>query len=70
MIGKHNVSKTDPVSEKLCFQYLEFRTMDKAQKPSNSEHIEEFFTVVRRIRGNLEAEIYGAEVQQTLDLSV
>jgi hypothetical protein len=28
--------------------------MDKAQKPSNSEHIEGFFIVVRRIRGNLE----------------
>jgi hypothetical protein len=32
-------TKTDPVSEMLCFQvtYLEFRVMDNVLKPSDSE---------------------------------
>jgi hypothetical protein len=31
----HLRTETDPVSEALCF--VEYRTMDKVQKPSNSE---------------------------------
>jgi hypothetical protein len=35
---KHNVSETDPVSKTLFFFYfLQYWTMDKVQRPSNSE---------------------------------
>jgi hypothetical protein len=30
----HLRTETDPVSETLCFLVIEFRTMDKVQKPS------------------------------------
>jgi hypothetical protein len=30
-------TETDPVSETLFSSYLEFRTMDKVQKPTHSE---------------------------------
>jgi hypothetical protein len=37
---KHNVSETDPVSETLYFfLFLEYRTLDKVQNPSNSESL-------------------------------
>jgi hypothetical protein len=31
-------TETDSVSETSCFSYLEFRTMYKVQKPSDSEY--------------------------------
>jgi hypothetical protein len=34
---KHNVSETDPVSETLCFLFVEIRTMDKVQKLNSNE---------------------------------
>jgi hypothetical protein len=34
---EHNVSETDPVSETLFSNFLEYWMMDKAQKPSNSK---------------------------------
>jgi hypothetical protein len=33
----HLTTETVPVSETLCFLVLEFLTVDKVQKPSNSE---------------------------------
>jgi hypothetical protein len=30
--------ETDPVSEKLCFLFVEIRTMDKVQKLNSNEH--------------------------------
>jgi hypothetical protein len=34
----HLRTETELVSETLCFLVLEYRTMDKIQKPSNSEY--------------------------------
>jgi hypothetical protein len=31
-------TETDPVSEKLFSSFLEFRMIDKVQKPTDSEH--------------------------------
>jgi hypothetical protein len=53
---KHNVSETDPVSETLCFLFVEIRTMDKVQKlnstksyrlsTSESCHCEDWYIVI------------------------
>jgi hypothetical protein len=37
---KHNVSETDPVSETLCFLFVEIRTIDKVQKLNSNESYE------------------------------
>jgi hypothetical protein len=34
----HLRTETDPVSETLCLLVIEFRTMDKVQKPSINEY--------------------------------
>jgi hypothetical protein len=34
---KHNVSETDPVSETLCFLFVEIRMMDKVKKLNSNE---------------------------------
>jgi hypothetical protein len=44
----HLRSGTDPVSETLCF--LQYRTMDEVQKPSNPEGSQFYFGVKKGIR--------------------
>jgi hypothetical protein len=45
-VTTYNVSETDPVSETLCSSvFLEYRTMDKVQKPSSPELAIEFIKI-------------------------